>query len=104
VVPLTGVLIVIELTPGIVKRKSVVPVVKDVYCVGVNILDVYGNDANPFFFKLIYIASDTLIFPSLFVSYCIQCMLFRIVLPNTLSVTPLRSVSWCIVVGIGASI
>jgi hypothetical protein len=41
VVPLTGELIVIVLTPGMVDLKSVVPFANDVYWVGVNIRDGY---------------------------------------------------------------
>jgi hypothetical protein len=69
-VPLTGEFIVIEATPGIVKRRSDVPVVSDVYCVVVNILDVYGNDdVFPFLLLLIDIASAIDILPSLLTSY-----------------------------------
>jgi hypothetical protein len=69
VVPLTGELIVIVLTPGIVDLKSVVPFANDVYWVGVNIRDGYWNNAKLLRFKLIYNASATLILPSLLVSY-----------------------------------
>jgi hypothetical protein len=69
-VPLVGEFIVIEATPGIVERRSDVPVVSDVYCVVVNILDAYGNDAvPPFLLLLMNIASAIDILPSLLTSY-----------------------------------